>query len=340
MPVPTTAPTAARSTRSKTTLEHLACLALRAAGDAGVGGYGEPARPAVRRTSTTRTGGKPASAEEALEQGCILGLRREERRLDADRPDVDADPNRHSRGCSLGTVRGLRCGGHEARTHRTCPRAYPFGSIAGGREHTRLSAASHETRDPRDSIRLPSRRVSPPPAESGRACVFFSSSRLPLQSTSASHRSSRQSRSALSTSPRRSREVATRPPSSTCASSGAAFGGSWSVSGRMSSASRPCTSSMPMPLARLAAEVKAFDRTTAVVVGGHAIATYPAALAGCRRRRCHRPRRRRAVDASHLRCAARAASARERPAGCWSRDGPDGFTRTGRSHQSSCRWSR
>ena len=32
----------------------------------------------------------------------------------------------------------------------------------------------------------------------------------------------------------------------------------------------------------LASEVKSFDRTTAVIVGGHAIAMYPAALAGCR----------------------------------------------------------
>jgi len=33
---------------------------------------------------------------------------------------------------------------------------------------------------------------------------------------------------------------------------------------------------------KLASEVKAFDRATAVIVGGHAIAMYPAALAGCR----------------------------------------------------------
>ena len=32
----------------------------------------------------------------------------------------------------------------------------------------------------------------------------------------------------------------------------------------------------------IAGEVKAFDRSTSVVLGGHAISTYPAALAGCR----------------------------------------------------------
>lgn len=78
----------------------------------------------------------------------------------------------------------------------------------------------------------------------------------------------------------------------------------------------------------IAAEVKAFDRTTAVVAGGHAISMYPSALAGCR-----------SVDAialgeGELSMPAICDALRERRPletvpGLLLRDGPDGFTRTG-----------
>ena len=81
-------------------LEHLARLDLRAPGDAGVRSDREPAWPTVPIPDHAQRW-ESVPGGEALEQGGILGLRREERRLDADRPDVDADANRHGRSGAL-----------------------------------------------------------------------------------------------------------------------------------------------------------------------------------------------------------------------------------------------